>query len=86
MEGIVLDPADVPIPGMNVSDCEPGWKAVLRTTQADAKGDFSLPRQSGKTLCYLRFDTPAFNPLGLKLQLDKNAKQRGIVARPEIGG
>jgi hypothetical protein len=59
---------------------------VLRTTKADAKGHFSLPRQQGKTLYYLRFEAPAFNPLGLKLQLDKNSPQRGIVARPEIGG
>lgn len=86
VEGAILDPVGASIPNVTVSDCERDGKAVLRTTKADAEGHFSLPRQSGKSLYYLRFDTPAFNPLGLKLQLDRNSPHRGIVAQPEVGG
>ena len=86
VEGVVLDPADAPIAQMTVSDCTPEWTAVLRSFTTDSKGHFSLSQQPGKTVYYLRFDHPLFNPLGLKLKLDKNAPQRGIVAKPHIGG
>jgi hypothetical protein len=86
VEGVVLDPVDEPIPDMTVSDCTPEWAAVLRTTTTDSKGRFRLSRQPGKSVYYLRFDHRLFNPLGLKLKLDKNAPQRGIIARPHIGG
>ena len=86
VEGVVLDPADAPITQMTVSDCTPEWTAVLRSPTTDSKGRFRLSRQPGKTVYYLRFDHPLFNPLGLKLKLEKNAPQRGIVAKPHIGG
>jgi hypothetical protein len=86
IEGIVLDPAGVPIPDMTVSDCTPEWTAVQRSTTTDSKGRFRLSRQPGKSIYYLRFDHRAFNPLALRLKLDENAPQRGIIARPEIGG
>ena len=34
----------------------------------------------------MRFDHPMYNPLGLKLMIDRNAYQRGIVAQPHTGG
>lgn len=86
VEAVVLDPAGEPIPDMAVSDCTPEWAAVLRSTSTDSKGWFGLSRQPGKTVYYLRFDHHSFNPLGLKLKLDKKAAQRGIIARPNIGG
>jgi len=86
VEGIVLDPSGAPIADMRVSDCTPEWAAVLRTTTTDHEGRFHLSRQGGKSVYCLRFDHPLFNPLGLKLKLEKHAPERGIVAKPEIGG
>ncbi len=86
VEGIVLDPADAPVADVKVSDCTPGWTSVLRTTTTDRRGRFHLSRQAGKSVYHLRFDHPLLNPLGLKLKLDKKAPQRGIIAKPHIGG
>jgi hypothetical protein len=86
VEGVVLDPGGAPIPDMTVSDCAPEWAAVLRSTTTDSKGHFRLSREHGKSVYYLRFDHRLFNPLGLRLTLDKNASERGITARPHIGG
>ena len=71
---------------MTVTDRTENGVAVLRTTKTDSKGQFHFPSQRGKTAYCLRFDHPLFNPLQLTLKLDKHAPQRGIMARPEIGG
>jgi hypothetical protein len=86
VEGIVLDPSGAPIPRMTVSDRTQGWAAVLRSTTTDSNGHFRFSSQRGKTVYYLRFDNALFNPLQLRLKLDKKAPQRAITARPPIGG
>jgi len=86
VEGIVLDPSGAPIADMTVTDRTENGVAVLRTTKTDSKGHFHFSSQRGKTTYCLRFDHPWFNPLQLILKLDKHAPQRGITARPEIGG
>jgi hypothetical protein len=86
VEGVVLDPTGAPIPYMTVTDRTDGWVAVLRSTTTDSKGHFRFSQQRGKSVYYLGFDHPLFNPLELRLKLDKNAPQRAITARPEIGG
>jgi CO dehydrogenase/acetyl-CoA synthase gamma subunit (corrinoid Fe-S protein) len=86
VEGIVLDPSGVPIPDATVTDRTENGVAVLRTTKTDSKGHFHFPSQRGKTAYCLRLDHPWFNPLQLTLKLDKHAPQRGITARPHIGG
>ena len=86
VEGVVLDPSGAPIAFMKVSDCSQKWEPVLRTTLTDRSGRFRLSRHPGKTVYYLRFDHPLWNPLGLTLKLDKKAPQRGITALPEVGG
>jgi hypothetical protein len=86
VEGIVLDPSGAPIPDMVVSDRTEEWAAVLRTTKTDPKGHFRFSRQRGKTVYYLRFDHPFFNPLQLKLKLDKNAPKSAITVQAPIGG
>jgi hypothetical protein len=86
VEGIVLDPSEAPIPDMTVTDRSEKWVAILRSTTTDSKGHFRFARQRGKTVYYLRFDHAWFNPLELRLKLDKNVPQRAITARPEIGG
>lgn len=71
---------------MTVKDCTEGWVAVLRSTKTDSQGHFRFSRQPGKSDYYLRFDHASFNPLELRLKLDKHATQRAITARPHIGG
>jgi hypothetical protein len=71
---------------MTVTDRTENGVAVLRTTKTDSKGHFQFPSQRGKTAYCIRFDHPLFNPLQLTLKLDKRAPQRGITARPNIGG
>jgi hypothetical protein len=86
VEGVVLDPSGAPIPEMVVTERTPDWVTVLRSTTTDSKGHFRFSRQRGKTVYYLYFYHPSFNELALKLKLDKNAPQRGITAKPHIGG
>jgi len=86
VEGVVLDPSGAPIPNMTVTDRTEEWVAVLRSTTTDSKGHFRFSSQRGKSMYYLRFDNALFNPLQIRLKLDKNAPQRAITARPEIGG
>lgn len=86
IEGIVLDSSGAPIADVTVTDRSDDCASILRSTQTDSKGHFRFPRQHGKTVYCLRFDHPLWNPLQMKLKLDKHAPQRGITARPEIGG
>ena len=86
VEGIVLDPSGAPIPNMTVTDRSEEWVAVLRSTTTDTNGHFRFSSQRGKSVYYLRFDNALFNPLQLRLKLDRKAPQRAITARPEIGG
>jgi Carboxypeptidase regulatory-like domain len=86
VEGVVVDPSGAPIPDVTVTDRSEEWIAVLRFTKTDSRGHFRFSRQRGKSVYYLRFDHPLFNPLELRLKLDKRAPQRAIAARPEIGG
>jgi len=86
VEGVVLDPSGAPIRNMTVTDRTEGWAAVLRSTSTDSNGHFHFSSQRGKSAYFLRFDNALFNPLQLRLKLDKKAPQRAITARPEIGG
>jgi CO dehydrogenase/acetyl-CoA synthase gamma subunit (corrinoid Fe-S protein) len=86
VEGVVLDPSGAPIPDMTVTDRTESGVAVLRSTKTDSKGHFHFPTQHGKTVYCLRFDHPLWNPLQITVKLDKHAPQRGITAKPEIGG
>jgi len=86
VEGFVLDPSGAPIPGMTVTDRTKGWGTVLRSTTTDDKGHFHFSQIPGKVIYYLQFDDLLFNPLELKLKLDKKSRRRAITARPQIGG
>ena len=86
VEDIVLDPLGAPIPNMTVTDRSNEWAAVLRYAITDSNGHFRFSSQRGKSVYYLRFENALFNPLQLRLKLDKKAPHRGITARPEIGG
>jgi len=79
-QGVVLDPSGAPIPDMTVTDRTEDGVAVLRSTKTDSKGHFRFSAQRGKRVHCLRFDHPWFNPLQVRLKLEKNAPQRGITA------
>jgi hypothetical protein len=85
VEGYVFDAAQYPVSGVTVTD-RANDGSVLRSTTTDAQGYFKFRARAGKTLYCLRFDHPSFNPLQLRLKLDKHAPHKAIVARPEIGG
>lgn len=86
LEGVVLDPTGAPIPDMIVTDRTENCVAVLRSAKTDSRGHFHFSTQHGKTVYCLRFDHPLWNPLQLRVKLDKHAPRRGITAKPEIGG
>jgi Carboxypeptidase regulatory-like domain len=86
VEGVVLDPSGAPIPDVTVTDRSEDGVAILRSAKTDDKGHFRFSAQRGETVYRLRFDHPLFNPLQVKLKVDRNTPQRGITARPEIGG
>ena len=86
VEGIVLDPSGAPIPDMTVTDRTEDGEGVLRATKTDNNGHFHFSSQRGKTFYCLRFDHFAYNTLQLTLKLDRHAPQRGITAKPQIGG
>ena len=77
---------EIPSRAMSVTDRTDDGTAVLRSTTTDGKGRFHFSTQSGKTIYCLRFDHPLWNTLQVRLKLDKHAPQRGITARPHIGG
>jgi hypothetical protein len=86
VEGVVVDPSDAPIPDVTVTDRTENGVDVLRSTKTDSNGHFHFSTQHGKTVYCLRFDQPLWNPLQLTLKLDKHGPERGITARPHIGG
>ena len=86
VEGIVLDPSGAPIEGLTVTDRSENWGAVLRSTNTDKSGHFRFAAHPNKTLYYLRFEHALFNPLQLKLTLEKKARNRAITVKVPIGG
>jgi hypothetical protein len=86
IEGVVLDFNGTPIEGVAVTDRTENCVAALRTTKTDGKGHFHFSTQRGKTVYCLRFDHPLWNPLQVTLKLDRHTPERGITARPHIGG
>src|SRR5215469_9679648 len=63
VDGVVLDPSGAPISGMTVTDRTEDEATVLRSTRTDEQGRFHFSKKRAKTLYYLRFDHPLFNPL-----------------------
>jgi len=86
VEGVVLDPNGDPIAGVTVTDRAQDGVAILRSTATDAKGYFRFSTQGGKSVYCIRFEHPLWNPLQVTVKIDKHAHQRGITARPEVGG
>jgi len=71
---MVTDPSGAALPDVTVEERSQDWTTVLRSTETDESGRFNLTATQGKTFYYLQFSHSGFNPLRIKLQLDKKAK------------
>jgi len=72
---VLVAGTDEPANGVTVELCSAGWKTVLKSTETDEKGHFSLePRATGK-LFYIRVSSPGMNILELRVRIDKHATQ-----------
>jgi hypothetical protein len=71
LTGTVVDPADSATPGVQVLEVSSDWKTVLRTTTTDSDGKWSLPPTPGQQVYYLRFVAYGFNPLQVRVGLNR---------------
>jgi len=72
--GIVTDPSGAVLPDVIVEERSQDWKTVLRSTGTDEKGRFDFPATQRKAVYYLQFSRSGFDPLRIKLRIDKKAK------------
>ena len=71
---IVTDPSGAAVPHVIVEERSQDWETVLRSTETDEKGGFKFPATKGKAVYYLQFSHYGFDPLRIKLRIDKKAK------------
>src|ERR1700722_1744824 len=80
--GVVNDPSGAVLPTVTVEERSEDWKTVLRSTETDGNGRFHFSSNRNKTIYYLQFSLAGFNPLRIKLQLDKKANAAVVVKLP----
>ena len=71
--GIVTDPSGAAVPDVIVEERSQDWETVLRSTETDKNGRFKFPATPKKAVYYLQFLRSGFDPLRIKLRLDKKA-------------
>jgi|SRR5580700_533541 hypothetical protein len=71
LSAVVQDPGGSPLTNVLVQEFSPDWKTVLRTTATDDQGSFSLATLQGRKIYCLQLSTPGFDPLRLRVQLDR---------------
>jgi hypothetical protein len=71
LTGTVVDPVDSAVPGVQVFEVSSDWQTVLRTTTTDSNGKWSLPSMPGRQVYYLRFVADGFNPLQVRVRLNR---------------
>jgi hypothetical protein len=72
--GIVNDPSGAALPDVIVEERSQDWETVLRSTKTDENGRFKFPATPSKAVYYLQFSRSGFDPLRIKLRIDKKAK------------
>jgi hypothetical protein len=76
LSATVTDQGGFPVPGAKVEEMNPGWKRILRSTQADNKGRFTLAPVPGREIYYLQISYPTFDPLRVRVSISvKNGKE-----------
>ena len=72
--GIVTDPSGAVLPDVVVEERSQDWGTVLRSTETDDNGRFKFRATQNKAVYYLQFSRSGFDPLRIKLRIDKKAK------------
>ena len=75
LSAVVQDPSGSPLSDVLVQEFSPDWKTVLRTSATDNHGRFTLARVQGRKIYCLQLSTPGFDPLRLRVQVDR---RRGV--------
>ena len=71
LTGTVVDAVDSAVPGVRILEVSSDWKTVLRTTTTDSDGKWSLAPVPRQQLYYLRFVADGFNPLQVRVKLNR---------------
>jgi hypothetical protein len=71
LTGTVVDPSDSAVPRVQVLEVSSDWQTVLRTTTTDSNGKWSFPPMPGQQVYYLRFVAYGFNPLQVRIKLNR---------------
>jgi Carboxypeptidase regulatory-like domain len=66
----IQDPTGAPIRNALVQEWSRDWKTVLRSTQTDASGRFSLKPAGGRKVFFIQISAPGFDELRFRLQVD----------------
>ena len=72
--GIVTDPSGAVVPDVIVEERSQNWGTVLRSTKTDENGRFKFPAIQNKAVYYLQLSCYGFDPLRIKVRIDKKAK------------
>jgi hypothetical protein len=71
LTGTIVDPVDSAVPGVQVLEVSSDWKTVLRTTTTDRNGKWTLATVPKQQVYYLRFIAYGFNPLQVRVKLNR---------------
>jgi hypothetical protein len=71
LSAVIQDQQGSPLANVLVQEFSPDWKTVWRTSVTDNHGRFSLVTVKGQKIYYLQFSTPGFDPLRVRVQVDR---------------
>jgi Carboxypeptidase regulatory-like domain len=76
LAGTVIDTAESPIANARVEVCEAHWRNCTKSTVTNRRGEFSFSALKKAQLFYLRLSSPGFNPLEVKVKINRRAKRK----------
>ncbi len=82
LSGVVTIANVEPAAGALVEECTKAWKEVLDSTHADGEGRFHLRTARAQRTYYLRLPRPGFNPLLIKVRLNRHAGDLVLSLQP----
>jgi hypothetical protein len=63
----VTDSADAPISHVKVEEMDAGWKHLIRSSETDTHGQFTLSSTPGRKMHFLQLSSYGFNPLRVRI-------------------
>jgi hypothetical protein len=76
LAGVVFDPADSPMVGVQVEEFSSDWNTALRSTKTDQHGRFTMTAIKGRHMYFLQFSFRNCNPIRLRVKVDaKHGKE-----------